>query len=148
MNLDRLTIARSGYTFLDVLSDVGGIQGLLLSFFSALLGFLNYGLFDSQLTSRLFRLKNSSISSKEAARVSVLKTTDPIEVQRCCNTCSFCQDKLPAKCRVMCCIKSRSKKGLDKAIQKLDNETNIIKIVKSRRYFKAALKMLLSREKR
>ena len=30
----------------------------------------------------------------------------------------------------------------------LDTETNIVKIVKSRRYFKAALKMLLSREKR
>ena len=30
----------------------------------------------------------------------------------------------------------------------LDTETNIVKIVKSRRYFKAALKMLLSRENR
>ena len=42
MNLDMQTMQRQGYTILDVLSDVGGIQGLLFSFVAVILSIANY----------------------------------------------------------------------------------------------------------
>ena len=59
MNLDKVTMARTGYTFLDVLSDVGGIQGMFLSFFGSVLCILNYNHFDNYLASRLYKIKGS-----------------------------------------------------------------------------------------
>ena len=46
LNLDRKTIARTGYTFLDVLSDIGGIQSILVSGMVIFLGIWNYKHFD------------------------------------------------------------------------------------------------------
>lgn len=54
MNLDLQTLARTGYTVLDVLSDVGGIQSLLMSALGLLLGVLNYNNFDNYMASRLY----------------------------------------------------------------------------------------------
>ena len=42
MDLTRTVIERSNYTILDVLSDVGGLESVLASFVSFLLGALNY----------------------------------------------------------------------------------------------------------
>ena len=39
-------------------------------------------------------------------------------------------------------------RGIQKAREKIQNETNIIKIVESRRYFQTALKFLLSKKNR
>lgn len=82
MNLDKITIARNGYTFLDVLSDIGGIQSMLFYFFTSLLGFLNYGHFSSHISSRLFRLKHQEIDSNSKATIdtNVFNNTDPIEL--------------------------------------------------------------------
>ena len=57
MNLDMVQIARQGYTILDVLSDVGGLQGLLLSICMALLVVWNYNNFDNYLASRLYKIE-------------------------------------------------------------------------------------------
>lgn len=54
MNLDKVTLFRNGYTFLDVLSDVGGIHSIFISFFAVILGFLNYNHFQNYLVSKLF----------------------------------------------------------------------------------------------
>ena len=59
MNLDKVTMARTGYTFLDVLSDVGGINGLFISFFAVIVGFMNYNHFENYLVSRLFMVRGS-----------------------------------------------------------------------------------------
>ena len=42
MNLDLRIIARDGYTFLDYLSDIGGMQGLLISGVALFLAMWNY----------------------------------------------------------------------------------------------------------
>ena len=42
MNLDLKYLSRDGYTVLDLLSDIGGIQGLLFSFAVIFVGFINY----------------------------------------------------------------------------------------------------------
>ena len=65
MNLDRTTIARTGYTSLDVLSDIGGIQSILVSAMGIFLGIWNYRHFDNYMTSRLFRVQRRSGTSSD-----------------------------------------------------------------------------------
>ena len=42
MNLNQLVVARDGYTGLDLLSDVGGMESILISGCLILLGIWNY----------------------------------------------------------------------------------------------------------
>ena len=51
MNLDKTTMARSVYNTLDVLSDVGGIQGSIMSVIGLFLGIWNYNNFDNYMAS-------------------------------------------------------------------------------------------------
>ena len=44
MNLNQIVISRSGYTTLDYLSDIGGINGMLMSSATVLLAFWNYNM--------------------------------------------------------------------------------------------------------
>ena len=64
MNLNMKSVARTRYTFLDLLSDVGGIQGLLFTLGSLILGILNYNNFDNYLASRLFKIKDKHAKEK------------------------------------------------------------------------------------
>ena len=47
MNMNRQQIKREGYSALDLLSDVGGIQAILTTFFASILAMLNYNNFDA-----------------------------------------------------------------------------------------------------
>ena len=49
-------MARTGYTFLDVLSDVGGIQSLVASAITIWLGVWNYKHFDNFMAAALFKI--------------------------------------------------------------------------------------------
>ena len=60
MNPDLHVIERSGYSLLDLLSDIGGVQGILQSFFSLLVGILNYDYLSDSLASRLYKYKQSN----------------------------------------------------------------------------------------
>lgn len=55
-------------------------------------------------------------------------------------------DLLPAK--LLCCRKSRKQRAIEKARQAMDREFNVVEILKSRRYFNKALKLLLPKQKR
>ena len=55
MNLDQTTLARTGYTTLDVLSDVGGIQSIFMSAIGIVLGLWNHNHFDNYMASRLYK---------------------------------------------------------------------------------------------
>lgn len=57
MDLDLNILARENYTVLDLLSDIGGIQGILMSGFAMVLGVFNYGHFSTYMASRLFKIK-------------------------------------------------------------------------------------------
>ena len=59
MGMDLTEIQRSGYTVLDILSDVEGIQGILISGFSVFVSIWNYNYLDSYLVSRLFKVAPS-----------------------------------------------------------------------------------------
>ena len=49
MNLSEIVVARDGYKILDYISDIGGIQGMLISAFALLLGIWNYNNLDNFL---------------------------------------------------------------------------------------------------
>ena len=49
MNLDLISIGRAGYNIVDMLSDIGGIQSIMLTSFSLILTILNHKYFDSYM---------------------------------------------------------------------------------------------------
>ena len=55
MNMDLTVIQRDGYTVLDILSDVGGLQSVLISAFAILLSVWNHNYLNSYLVSKLYR---------------------------------------------------------------------------------------------
>lgn len=55
MNFDLTIVQRSGYTVLDVLSDIGGLQSTLTTLVSLFLTAWNYQLVENYLASKLFR---------------------------------------------------------------------------------------------
>ena len=57
MNFDLLEIERDSYKFLDFLSDIGGMQGMLMSGTLLFLGFWNFNNFDNIIVQRLYRVK-------------------------------------------------------------------------------------------
>ena len=54
MSKNLILIQRNGYTLLDILTDVGGMQGFLLSVAGFFVGMLRYHDADAYLLSRLF----------------------------------------------------------------------------------------------
>ena len=86
---------------LDLLSDIGGVQGIFQSFFSLLVGVLNYDYLNDSLVSKLYkfkpkngkRLKNQS----HVADLDSLKTdsTDAelLVPTKCCRIKFWCSSK-------------------------------------------------------
>ena len=64
VNRNQLVIARDGYTFLDFLSDIGGMQGMLLSGANFVLVFWNYNFFDNFMVTRLYKIYKPSSERK------------------------------------------------------------------------------------
>ena len=60
VDLDLTVIQRIGYTILDILSDIGGIEALLFSLFNIILGFWNYNNLDNHLINKFFKLKDKN----------------------------------------------------------------------------------------
>ena len=94
MNLDLLFVQRDGYTFIDVLSDIGGIEAILISFITFFLSFWNYKHFDSYMVEHLYKI--GSMKEEDEAL---------IEETKCENIKYVCMDWLPRK--LVCCRKSK-----------------------------------------
>ena len=100
MNLDLGVIQRTGYNVLDVLSDIGGIQSIIITTFSVLIGFWNYKHFDSYMASKLYKLNSRSAKTSQKTKF--------IVPNRFCNIGHYLMDHLVTeKCRQRCCKKSR-----------------------------------------
>ena len=61
--MDLTLIQRNGYTLLDILSDVGGFQGILISGITFILGILNYNDLDNYLVSKLFKYDSDALTA-------------------------------------------------------------------------------------
>lgn len=129
MNSDLTVVQRSGYTILDVLSDIGGFLGFLTASINFLLSILNYQHLDNYLVTRLFTAKaGSSLAQFEFHSWDNLKY--------------FCIDNiLPAK--LVCCSKTRKEEAIQKARATLEKEKDVVKLIKFRRFVKLALEQLL-----
>ena len=57
MNRDKTLVQRNVYSLLDLLSDIGGIQGLILSLFALVISLVNTERFEEHLIGQLFAYK-------------------------------------------------------------------------------------------
>ena len=72
-------IERNGYTLLDMLSDIGGILGILKSLFSLILGVINYDFLNDTLVSKLYKLsyeENSMVKKTQVINTGTEYNTD------------------------------------------------------------------------
>ena len=69
MNLDQTLIERSGYTVLDILSDVGGLQGILISGISLILSIFNHNYLENYLVYKLFKSKAVSLMTTQTEMI-------------------------------------------------------------------------------
>ena len=129
--MDRIELERRAYTFLDVLSDCGGIQAVLISLLSGFLSVINYSHFDSYMASRLFKIKKEDADTVQYK--SYFDKSNFFFPPKTGNIKACYMNHMP-KCAV-CCKKDRKQRGIHKSIQALNNEIDIIEMIKSRRYF-------------
>ena len=54
MSMDQVSVQRNIYTSLDLLSDIGGIQGILFSLFAIIVALFNTDHFDEYFIARLY----------------------------------------------------------------------------------------------
>lgn len=136
MNRSLQIVERRGFTMLDLLSDVGGINSILASGLAFVVGFFNHHHFDTYMASKLFKIKQAG--TKGFAH---LRESDTFKPTRYGNTLEWIREKLP--CLERLCRKSRTQRGIEKARRKLTKEINIVDIVKFQRYYAMAMEYLL-----
>ena len=56
MGYDQKVVTRVGYTILDVLADLGGMQRVLFTFFGVITAVFNYKHFETYLASQLYKV--------------------------------------------------------------------------------------------
>lgn len=148
MNLDIIDIRRQGYDLLEFLSDIGGIQGLLVSGFAFLVSVWNYNMFDNNMVCNLYKLERASDTDTRHLK-DTFKESDYMKPRPLYNPKDYFRDTLPSWiCFCKSCKPDRLERGFEKARERMQRETNIIEIVKSRRYFNAALRFLLTKKQR
>lgn len=57
MQMDQVNIGRVGYNVIDMLSDIGGIQSIILTTFALVLSILNHNYFDNYMAQRLYKMQ-------------------------------------------------------------------------------------------
>ena len=148
-------IERIGYTFLDLLSDIGGVQGILLSFFSILVSVFNNTYFDDYLVSKLFKYRepaprrqshHSGLRSSSQRRVAPEPSIDHVNAQqfqqtRYCGICSFILSLIPSCC--LCCPLNRNQRALSEARSMLESETDLVGLIQKLRLFQLAIEQLV-----
>ena len=136
-----------------MLSDIGGLQGILLSFCVAFLVLWNHNNFDNYLASRLYKIQDDTDSQSDVqnTRLSTGSKTPVgsfIEPTKWCNIYEYMLDAIPncLKCKKCSCRKTRTMQSIEQARVQMDEEINIVEIIKSLRYFNMALRLLLTKE--
>ena len=144
MNLDQTYLIRQCFDILDLLSDVGGIQTIMLVLTSVVISVLNYGNFDTFMASRLFKIKRESAVDVDG--LNIFEQSDYFRGSKCSNLKLYLMDCLPR--RLVCCKRSYKERGIARAIKAMQKETDIIEMIKTRRYLKKALRKLLTLKQR
>ena len=69
MNMDLSIVQRTGYTLLDVLSDVGGLQGILISGFALFLSIVNHSSLENYLVSKTFKFEADELKTSFTEKI-------------------------------------------------------------------------------
>ena len=56
MNRHQRVVARNGYTILDFISDIGGMQGIMMLFFAIFCSMWNWNQLDNYMVSKLYKV--------------------------------------------------------------------------------------------
>ncbi len=123
---------------------------MLISSVAWLVAFWNYKMFDNYMVSRLYRIRKKDSEQPQQLWSSYMDKADPMVPRALHNPREYCKELLMWPCcKNLRCFKSdRVEKSFEVGRTYLSRETNIVSIVKSVRYFKQALKLLLSEEQR
>ena len=105
LNLDQIFIMRKCYSIFDLLSDMGGMIGILTGFFSSVAGIFNFNNFDNYMVSRLFKVKK--MDAKTSQHLSYFNKAEFIDPTKYHNFFEWFIDKMPCQKRYCCCPKSR-----------------------------------------
>ena len=105
MDMNQIVIARDGYTFFDFLSDIGGMQGMLVSLVVLVLNIWNYNYFDNYMVSRLFKIKRADAEEKDLK--GWWQSSAFIKPGPCDNLKAYFCDMIPRCFRSRCCQPGR-----------------------------------------
>ena len=81
--MDARMMKRSAYNFFDMMSDIGGMQGLLYSGFAFFISIWNYKMFENYMVTRLFKLEQSDQDTRQIK--DKFKQSDFMKPRRCYN---------------------------------------------------------------
>ena len=101
-NLDQIVIARDGYTLLDLISDIGGMQGILISGAAMVLTIFNHNHLENFIVTKLYRLSSGSLglTDDENDRYSEKKR---LKQRPMTNFIDYICEKIPSS--VKCCCR-------------------------------------------
>ena len=120
---------------MDVLSDVGGIQGILLSFAAIIVSILTTNSLDNSLVQRLYTIPPTPERKSKV---------DLIRPERACPSLKdFLMSLVPQFCIDRMFKPSSREQALEQARQQLLSETSVIELVQQQRLFCMAIKHLL-----
>ena len=91
------------------------------------------------MASRLFKLKKEDADTVEYK--SYFDKSNFFQPSKCGNIRIYCMENLP-KCLV-CCKRNRRQQGIKNSIEAMNQEIDIIELIKTVRYVKMALRHLL-----
>lgn len=95
MNLSQTVISRQIYSTLELISDIGGIQAILLQFFSIILSVFNYRNLNTFLASKLFKLKKG-VNETSLSRSSKFEQSEYFQAPKSSNVRHYIIDCLPS----------------------------------------------------
>ena len=96
------------------------------------------------MASKLYKIKKPADGNEKIKQYFL--RSDFFKPLKCRNLRSYVIDSLPGCLR--CCKESRQERAIKKAITEMDQEIDIIEMIKSRRFYKMAFRKLLSDKER
>ena len=85
MDLSLQSYERKLYTLFDLLSDVGGLSGILVTIFGLLIALWNYNYFDNMMVSGLFKIKNKHSKTPQDVKNGKLpECRELFYIKQCC----------------------------------------------------------------
>lgn len=144
-DLNMMHYERKVFTIFDMLSDIGGLTGIIATMFGIICAAWNYNAFDNFMVSRLFKIKKRKQDIDPGTPI--FNQSDYIDLSSAPNFTDWFYSCLPKRF-TRCCKRDRKSVALQMAREKLFKEINIVEIVKSWRYFDLAIKSLLDERQR